>query len=80
MPLGKYRGADLHDVPTDYLEWAASHMPLDAHNWDAVMAERCRRVNRQRVAEETSLQRLLERPFHAFNKIVARVHLALTGY
>lgn len=80
MTAGKYKGCELSDVPTDYLAWASSHMPLSAEAWDNVMAEQSRRLNAERVAAETLAQILLERPVKAFNKIAARIHLAATGY
>lgn len=76
MDVGKYRGRELSEVPTDYLEAAPAHLRLSAEMWDAVMAERCRRANAERVQSETPLQQFLERPLRVFNRIVARVRLA----
>lgn len=28
-PFGKYRGEDICDLPTDYMEWALENMDLD---------------------------------------------------
>lgn len=30
MPFGKYKGTDIEDLPSDYLEWLATE--LDAHD------------------------------------------------
>ncbi len=79
LEAGSYRGCDLSDVPTDYLEWAVVHLRLSGEQWDGVMAEQSRRINKQRVEAETPLQTFLERPLQAFNKIVARVRLAVKG-
>lgn len=79
IDVGKYRGRDLSEVPTHYLEWATVHLAMSDRMWDAVMAEHARRTDAARVEAETPLQKTLERPLHAFNKIVARVRLAVTG-
>ncbi len=79
MEAGKYRGCELSEVPTDYLEWAAVHLCLNPEQWDGVMAERSRRINSQRLEAETPMQKRLERPLQAFNKIAARLRLAVKG-
>ena len=80
MDAGKYRGCELSDLPTDYLDWALIHLRLNGPMWDAVMAEQSRRRNAERVAAESSMQRALERPLRLYNKAIARVKLAVTGY
>jgi hypothetical protein len=79
IDAGKYRGRDLSDLPLDYLEWASVHLRLSPAMWDAVMAEQSRRMNAERVAAETPLEKALERPLHFFNKLVARLRLAGKG-
>lgn len=80
MDVGKYRGRELSDVPTEYLGWAATHLRLSAEMWDGLMAEQSRRLSAERVAAETPLQKAVERPLRLFNKITARVRLARKGY
>jgi len=75
IDVGRYRGRELAELPTDYLEWASVHLRLSAPMWDAMMAEHARRANTVRVEAETPLQKFLERPIQAFNKLVVRVRL-----
>jgi len=43
LDVGKYRGQDLADVPTDYLEWAVGHLRMSDAMERAVVAEYARR-------------------------------------
>ena len=79
IDVGKYRGHDLSEVPTDYLEWATVHLALSDRMWDAVMAEHARRTNAERVEAQTPSQKFLARPVRAINRLMARIRLHVLG-
>lgn len=35
----KYRGCELSEVPTEYLEWASIHLPLSSRMGDVVIVD-----------------------------------------
>lgn len=72
LETGKYHGTEISEVPTDYLEWATSHLAMSDEMQLAVVAEIARRANAARVEGETPLQHLKERVSEAVTKFAAR--------
>ena len=72
LETGQYHGTDLADVPTDYLEWAISHLQMNEDTEQAVVAEYARRQNAARVENETPSERLRERAGQAVTKFAAK--------
>jgi len=80
MDMGKYRGCELSEMPTDYLEWALVHLSLSEEMRRAVQADFSRRINEVRISEETPAARVLHKAARPVNRVVARIHEHLAGW
>lgn len=80
MDMGKYRGSELSELPTDYLEWALVHLSLSDELRCAAQADYSRRVHEARLKGETRAERVLHRAARPVNRIAARVHEHLSRW
>ncbi len=80
IDMGKYRGTELSEVPTDYLEWALVHLALSDELRCAAQAEYSERINEVRVDKETPAERAMQRAVRPVNRVVAHVHERVTGW
>jgi hypothetical protein len=80
MDMGKYRGRELTEIPTEYFEWANIHLPMTDEMRSAVQAEHSRRLNEERIASEGAASLLLDKITHPVNRVTARAHEGLMGW
>lgn len=74
MDAGKYRGKELSELQTAYLEWGLGHLALGAETALGVQAELARRRNSARVEAQTPAARTLGRVGRPINRLTARLH------
>lgn len=80
IDVGKYRGRELSELPTDYLEWAITHLSLTDNMRRGVQAEYSHRVSAARVAAETPAERILEKIARPVNRVIARLQERLRAW